>query len=187
MDKILVEAGHYYQCKGVTTYSYTGREICYKIKKVGDKTMLFIDNVHNKFEMFDQERNIEDIPTDNKMTFAKAFHRGFDFIIKESELLDDVDRIFDFIKRFGKVKHSKTGKYFSGIKLFHANNYPTCVMLDVCLTFRKRGLGYSHLINILPEFYLPQQQQLKKIISRILPEIKFEVLLFSSEESYRYL
>jgi hypothetical protein len=210
MIKTLIEAGHYYAIKGLTKYSRIGKKICDNIKTENDITMLFIDDVHGLQDMFPEEREAEHVMwetfPDSSLTvghrsmtegmkqdfddwqnfpYEKEHEKGFTSVIKESELVKETELV---LSRLGKVKTSKGGKYFSGIKLFHENNFPTCVMLDVCLTLKKKEVyGCNRVINILPEFYLPQQEKTRRVISKILPEIKLEIILFESEDKYRYL
>ncbi len=209
--KTLIEAGHYYAVKGITKYSLIGKKICDKIKNSNDITMLFIDDVHGLQDMFAAEREAEhvmweDAPEDTMWScigrggsesmkkeindwktfpYEKEHEKGFDIVIHESTLIKEAETVLHSIE---KIKTSKTGKYFSGIKLFHENNFPTCVMLDVCLTLKKKELsGCDRIVNILPEFYLSQQEKTIQVVSKILPGITMEVILFTSKDTYRYL
>lgn len=183
-DQTLIESGHFYSARGPSAWSITGWKILKSIKKKGDQTLLFIDDIHSLEDVNEQERDLPRVPFDPKP----------DFLLKESELFDDAFAALEILKTLTKRKKARRSKrtnkwYCSNIALTDSNGEPTCTLLDVGLSMRKLHMGFSVAVNILPDFYEDQQKGVFRLVQKIIRklEIEFElvVILFSLNGEYR--
>ena len=168
----ILEAGHYYVAKGPTIWSLRGWEVLSKLRQSDDKTLLFIDDVHDIDDVVDEER---DLSTEN-------FNPEADFTVLESAVGLEADLIINALKLLpnGKgLKRNGEGRLFvSGIPLTVPGGFPSCVLLDAGLTWRKRALGFDEGVNILPYFYERQQKNLLRVVRKAIPDFRLRVILF---------
>lgn len=168
----ILEAGHYYVAKGPTIWSLRGWEVLSKLRQSDDKTLLFIDDVHNIDDVVDEERYLS---TEN-------FNPEADFTILESAVVSETDLIMAALRLLPNGKGPKRngeGRLFvSGVPLFTPSGFPSCVLLDAGLTWRKRALGFDEGVNILPCFYEMQQKNLLRVVRKAIPNFRLRVILF---------
>jgi hypothetical protein len=176
----ILESGHFYSVKGPTQWSRIGWRILNTLKKNGDKTMLFIDDIHQMMDVHEQERHLPCIPFDPKP----------DFSVKESEVSWYAFQVLEILKNLPKRKKARLNGadarkwHCSGIPLTHANGNPTCILLDVGLTLMKQNIGFVKAVNILPLFYKEQQRGVLRLVEKAMPDFHLEVILFSLDGSY---
>lgn len=174
MENVIIEAGHYYSVKGPTIWAKQGVEIMQKLRKQGDKTMLFIDDVHSVDDVHSMEKFEEIISLDFKP----------DFVVMESEMIKPAKEILYRLKNLDSkkkraIRNPKDGKYYiSGFPITKPDGMPLCILLDVALTVHKANLGFQKALNILPYFYDDQQMRVQKIISKIIPEFELKTMFF---------
>lgn len=173
----LWEAGHYYTSKGPTEWSAIGWKIMQEIKKNrGDSSMLFIDDIHP----------IETLHPDEQTAPLIDFNPDPTFIVLESAMkrlaLDVLQELKGLSKRKKAKQSKKSGSWFlSTFPLTDPEGRPLCVLLDAALSVYKNQLGFEQTVNLLPSHYYGQQANLKKILSRILPEFNLQTLFFNLE------
>ncbi|MFA7653663.1 MAG: hypothetical protein WCX97_01275 [Candidatus Magasanikbacteria bacterium] len=171
MSGRIIEAGHYYQIHGPTQLSRDGWEIIKKIKETQDDTMLFIDDYHPKSMVPKQELEYPTI----------AFNPKTDHIVFESNLMAEASEVLERLKqlpRRHRARETDRGWFCSGFALTDGADKPKCVLLDAGLILRKLSLGYKQGVNILPFFYEEEQNHLIRLIKKVIPEFKLEVILF---------
>ena len=169
----IIEAGHYYVAKGPTIWSLLGWSILEKIKKDGDKTLLFTDNVHTIADVSPLEVSLENVD----------FHPEPDFVVEEAAMAPLGLLILERLKKLpGRKRAKKTNGnrkwYCSGFPITNGDGKPTCVLLDAGLTLFKKELGFSEGVNILPYFYAEQQKQLLRLIEKAMPDFQLRVILY---------
>lgn len=174
----VIEAGHYYQCKGPTAWSEVGLAVAQKIRQPGDKLMLFIDDVHVLSDMQDHEVSLPTLPLDLPADFieleSNASSSAFHFL----DLLKDISPR----KKRARLEHGRW--YCSGFPLTDPSGKPLCVLYDAGLTLRKQHLGFQSGVNILPKFYEQEQLNLKRLLRKGLPEFDLSVILFDLNGDY---
>jgi hypothetical protein len=182
----IIEAGHFYEVKGPTAWSRVGWRILSRIKKPDDKTMLFVDDVHQLSDVHESERNLPNV------SFPEVPKQ--DFLIRESFVKEHALEALDFLKKLPKRKKARFNggqekRWFcSGVALTHSNEYPTCTLLDLGLTIHKHELGFKNAVNILPLFYEEQQAGLLRLVKKCLPpDFNVTVILFDSNGNYGLL
>lgn len=58
MEKRIIEASHYYVAKGPTVWSVVGWKILESMKRAGDATILFIDDIHELVDVNPAEADL---------------------------------------------------------------------------------------------------------------------------------
>lgn len=172
------EAGHYYAAKGPTEWTLIGWSILSRLADPNDGRMLFIDDVHSLDQLHESERVMPSVVFDPWPTPTHW--------VTESSVGQDAVEILTKLRcRETVPKRSrarKTGKprrwCYLGMPLASIADEPLCLLYDVGLTARKQVFGFSRAINIVPSFYEFEQRRLTRIIKKILPEFKLEVILF---------
>ncbi len=167
----ILEAGHYYLAKGPTQWSLMGWKLMHGLRRNGDASLLFVDDIHSAAEAPKPERELPAI------TFAPIA----DFRIQESWLVDESWRALDRLKRLSRTKRARWSRgawYCSGARLTTVSGAPTCVLYDLGLTIYKLNQGFRSGINILPEFWEPQQRRVVRLITKAVPEFSLEVVLY---------
>ncbi|MCD4705271.1 hypothetical protein K8R66_04315 [bacterium] len=181
MSRIL-EAGHYYSNKGPTINSILGWKILEQIMEEGDKSMLFIDDLHLSKDLH---------PEEEKLEVVANFDPEYDYLVLESatrEKAIEILRELTLLSSRKRAKKKKGGKWFvSGFPVTDEEEEPLCVLLDAGLTMMKKELGYSEGINILPSYYRGQQLKLMKIVRKAIPEFNLRVFLFDNQGEYQEL
>lgn len=173
----ILEGGHYYKALGPTRWSLIGWRILESMKNSQDKTMLFIDDVHDIACVGKEERNlvVEEFSPEPKP----------DFVIMESCIYEEAEIVLERLKGLPKKKRARIGsdgKWFvSGFPLTQQDGFPLCVLLDAGLTLRKYMLGFTQGINILPCFYEEEQKNLLRILSKVIPDFSLQVILYDLE------
>ena len=180
----IFEAGHYYAAKGPTQWSEMGWNILSTYTEQGDGRLLFIDDVHASDQLPSYERDLENI--------AFNPHPEPTHTILESEVLEDAEEALKVLKILPRRKRArKTGRgkvlRCSGFPLKNSKNEPTCLFLDIGLTWRKYKFGFTHAVNILPAFYESEQQHLYRIMRKALPQLTLDVILFDLDGTKRAL
>ncbi len=56
--KTVIEGGHYYECKGPTTWSLIGWALVQELQQSGEETMIFIDDVHSLNDLHPSEESL---------------------------------------------------------------------------------------------------------------------------------
>jgi len=173
----IIEAGHYYQAKGPTHWSALGWGILRRIRSDGDRSMLFIDDVHSLTDMHVEEQRAQIIPTFKPDPAA-------DYKVLESQMNGEATVILERLKSKSHPYDRRARKrrndawYCSGFRILHPNGQPTCLLLDAALALKKYKLGFRAGVNVLPRFYEWQQQALVRILAKSLPDFQLSVILF---------
>lgn len=166
---VLIEAGHYYTAKGPTQWSEIGARIAQERKLVSDKTMLFIDDMHDLSQVREQERLEPVVSID---------HYLFDYTIYESEMIHPAKKLVEYLLQLPKSKRAKQNEdgrcFCSGFPITKTGGEPLCVLLDVALTKRKYEMGFQKIVNILPYYYEEEQQHTAQILRKVINDENFE-------------
>lgn len=172
----VIEFGHYYSVTGPTEWSLVGLEIAMSLKKPDDETMLFVDDIHGVEEVNEAERCLPVV----------SFNPDVDHLVGESEVIPEALRALDILKGFPRKRRARLrGKgriqrwSCSGFWLTDKSGEPSCILLDVGLTLRKRDMGFRSGINILPEHYEEQQVGVQRLLRKVAPDFHLETLLYS--------
>ncbi len=176
----IIEAGHYYAVKGPTAWSQVGWEIASRMREKDDRTVLFVDDIHG----------LQNVARDERELAVIDFHPDADFFLCESEIVPDAFEILDILKNLPRKcrARSNNGMWFcSGARLTNSSDTPLCVLLDLGLTLRKKRLGFSHGVNVLPYFYRTEQQMLLRLIHKALPDFCLTVILYDLAGNFRAL
>lgn len=178
----LIEFGHFYRVKGPTAWSRMGHSVAERIKRPQDKTLLFVDDIHTIGDVNQLERDLPVI----------SFNPPHDFHIMESAM---VGMAFEALGKLTSLSRRSRARFngdgvkkwhCSGLALTHGDGSPTCTLLDVGLTLHKTEvMGFGSVINVLPEFYEGQQRGVLRLVQKILPELRMDVILFSEEGAFR--
>jgi hypothetical protein len=168
------------------------------------QSMLFIDDVHEKNfvenpTVIPVHINLEYliwvvskkckqlIPEINETsaTLGKTpFSLSPNYIVLESEMKEYTDEIIRILSNLPWKKRAKfkewVWNFCSNIKLTDGEGEPTCVWFDVWLTLLKQRMWFSSGVNVLPSQYKEQQEKVRKIIEKIIPE--FDLKMVSSDE-----
>lgn len=176
----IIEAGHFYQAKGPTTFSELGWGILEKMHSDGDKSLLFIDDVHT----------LNDVSTDEINLPAVSFSPKADFIVMESAMRDWGFKFLELLKELPKRKRARkyngNGVWFcSGFPLTNEAGDPLCLLLDAGLTLYKQSLGCKTAINILPDFYQDEQERLLRLVKKAMPDFLLEVVFFNQKAHWQ--
>ena len=168
----IIEAGHYYMAKGPTEWSQVGWNILEKIKCKNDKTLLFVDDIHELFDISLLEKN----------SFNINFSPKSDFLVLESEMKIFAFEVFSRLEKLHKKSRPRqrgdeTIKWH-GFNVIDSRG-PTCVLSDAGLVLKKSQLGFNKAVNILPFFYKSEQERLLEIVKKVIPEIDLEVVFFN--------
>jgi len=167
----ILEAGHYYSAKGPTRWSLLGWEIMLNMRTDGDKSMLFIDNIHS----------LSDVPKEERELPKLTFNPEADFVVTESAVVPEAWEFLEILKALPQKKRTKVNSgrwYCSGFPLTTSSGAPNCVLLDAGLTLHKRELGFQEAVNILPMFYENEQRQLLRLVAKALPNFRLQVVLY---------
>ncbi|HUX36208.1 MAG TPA: hypothetical protein VMV71_04250 [Candidatus Paceibacterota bacterium] len=178
----ILEAGHYYAVKGPTIWSRVGWNAMKGMSISNDRTMLFVDDIHDLTDLSEYEANLPTVD----------FKIIPDFIVMESEVVEKARQILETLKRLNKNRRarisSSSGKWHcSGFPLTTASGEPNCVLLDAGLTLFKQELGFKKGVNILPMFYEEQQRKLLRIVSKAMPDFSLKVVLYDIKGNLREL
>lgn len=181
MEKRILEAGHYYVAKGPTAWSVIGWNILESLKRAGDATLIFIDDVHT----------LRDVnPAEMELTTVE-FSPLADFIMMESGVMAEASEILRRLQEYSvrsRRARESGGRWFcSGHALTLGGGAQTCLLLDAGLSLYKLRLGFTAGVNILPEFYAEEQVALQRILAKALPEFTLTVVLYDLNGNYRVL
>ena len=176
----ILEAGHYYKSKGPTVNSVMGWKILQQIRHDGDRTMLFIDDIHSIGDLHQNERNLE---------VVYNFKPQADYEIMESAVNELALEVLDKLKNLTRRKKAKqrngSNQWFcSGFPVTNGRGNPLCILLDAGLTVKKQQLGFNNGVNILPCYYEEQQSRLLKIVKKGLPDFNLQVILFDESSHH---
>ena len=192
IDKKIVEYWHYYQEQWPTLWTIQSISIFEKLKKewfFWDNifTVLFIDDVHVR-NPHESESEIYDFDFESLKFDMKVLESRTKIVA--CQLIDslqkdpDIEIIEDWWRKYLKW----WWKY--KIELSDNRN-PSCVMMDAALTllkmWKKTGTWLKTIINILPNSYEKQQQNLHKVITELFriwvikEPIHLQSLLFQSD------
>lgn len=171
----LIEAGHYYLSKGPTKWSNIGGKIAENLKHQYGKveTMLFLDDVHSINEVSPYEVDHPVVP----------LQFNADHVVYESEMIEPALQLLEVLKELPKKRRARPdseGRYYiSGFPVTNKFGKPLCVLLDAALTLKKYEMGFKRTINILPFYYKEQQENLFRILNKIMPHgLEHRTLLF---------
>lgn len=169
----LLEAGHYYLAKGPTEYSQVGWKILRALCLTNDRSLLFLDDIHEKSDVHAEEI---DLP------IVTGFTPIADHTVYESEVASEAFEVLEILCGLPKAKRARRNgedRWFcSGFPITNPLGNPLCVLLDAGLTLRKMRLGFLEHVNILPYFYEEQQRHVLKLIAKALPTCSTRVVLY---------
>jgi hypothetical protein len=171
----IIEAGHYYKAIGPTVWSEIGWQLGQQMIQPGDATMLFIDDVHTAEQAHPLERAAQrvngfaPVPTYTVLESSVA-----------AEAKEALAMLYALPKKNRPVVSADGTVFCSGAPLVSADGASLCTLLDVGLTLRKSRLGFTHGVNILPDFYQAQQEPVLRLVQRILPDFHLAVVLFAT-------
>lgn len=174
MGRIL-EAGHYYQAKGPTPWAHAGWKILESIRDPDDKTVLFVDDVHQYHEVPEAEK---------ELVVTNSFNPPADYHFLESAVEPEALEVLEALKTLPNSKRARVKDgiwHCAGVRLTHKDGQPLCVLLDAGLTLVKHRLGFTEGINILPAHYQGEQERLRRLIRRAIPGFNLKVVLFDLE------
>lgn len=169
----ILEAGHYYLAKGPTLWSVVGWEIMKGMCSGSDKSMLFIDDVHNLDDVSADEAELPVV--------AASFNSEADFVILESQVKDKARDMLRILMSLPKKRRPRLrGRiwYCSGFALNYDTGTYACTLFDAGLTLFKSQLGFREGVNILPKFYEEQQTKLLRLVQKALPDFRLRVVLY---------
>ncbi|MEX0917760.1 MAG: hypothetical protein WDZ93_01235 [Candidatus Paceibacterota bacterium] len=179
---VIWEAGHYYLSKGPTAWTEAGWNVMNTLAQNGDARLLFLDDVHPLCDVSLHERSLcniafvpDPLPT---------------YVVAESQMQDYSAPVLDALTALPKRKRARrvrSGWLCSGHQLITADGRPTCLMLDLGLTWYKRSLGYMSAVNIVPEFYEEQQRKLLRLAEKAMPDFDLRVVLHDKSGAWRAL
>ncbi len=175
----VVESGHYYRVKGPTRWSQVGWEILEKVRCPEDRTMLFVDDVHE----------LKDVSPREAMLSNVAFSPNPDHFVLESEVsvlaMDVLGRLQSFPKKSSRPRTDEEEGItkWRGFPIINGKG-PTCVLLDAGLMLEKHRLSFTRALNILPFYYEEQQRRLLQVVEKVIPEITLEVLLYDLKGNF---
>ncbi len=153
-------------------WSIVGWEILENLKRLDDKTMVLVDDLHTISDMSAEERDLPSV----------EFALHSDYLIMESAVHAEAINVLSNLQKLPKKKRARLGhdgKWFvSGFLLTDEKEKPLCVLLDAGLTLRKRDLGFQEGINILPYFYEKEQVRLLRIIAKAIPDFHLRTILY---------
>ncbi|MDO8581506.1 MAG: hypothetical protein Q7S16_01400 [bacterium] len=170
----ILEAGHYYVAKGPTLWSLVGWELMQRMKTPDDKSMLFMDDIHS----------MDDVSPEEALLPTMEFFPNPDFTIMESAVKEKALEALEMLKALSKKKRAMLHSgvwYCSGFPLTTPSGKPICVLLDLALTLLKKELGAEECINILPKFYEEEQRKLLRLVPKVLPNFRLQVVLYDLE------
>lgn len=178
----ILEGGHFYASKGPTPHASMGWQILEDFREGGDKTMLFIDDVHLMDDVPEQEIGLPVI----------EFSPQADFVVMESQMSNWGLQVLERLKQLPRKSRAKpmngNGAWFcSGSKLTANDGKPLCLLLDVGLTLYKQHLGFNHGVNVLPSFWEAEQRALLKLVNKAMPDFHLDVFLFTPDMKIRHL
>ncbi len=173
--RTVLEGGHYYQCKGPTTWSLIGWMLVQELQKPGQETMIFIDDVHGLKDLHPAEACLPGFKTLPK---PEA-----DITFLESDCVEPAFRTLEKlsskdIPRKKRAKKKGEQWFCSGAAITDGKGFPLCVLLDLALSLQKQEMGFQRIINILPQFYEQQQTHLRKLMNKIVPELTHSAILY---------
>lgn len=183
----LVEAGHYYKSHGPTTWSTVGWEIGKAYADSYTSTMLMVDDVHPVEDVAPAERAeplVQFEPVLDHLVFESDFSvHGLVCLVQLQN--KSCPEASDRLPKKHRVRRDKDGGWqFQGKRLTYPGNKPTCLLYDLGLTRYKIALGYTTLINVLPEHYAEQQRVQMKLTRLLFPQVTLQVILFRLDGSH---
>lgn len=171
----ILEAGHYYVAKGPTLWSYQGWRILEELRQKGDRTLLFVDDIHP----------LERVPPiERHESHVNGFAPPADHLFYESAMHDEALEVLERLKELPKKNRARcqNGVWFcSGFPITHQDGKPLCVLLDAGLSLKKLGMGYSEAVNILPHYYEGEQRKLLRLVRKAIPALTQRVILFDHD------
>jgi len=168
----IVEAGHYYSAHGPTKWAEVGWRILLETRREEDASLLLIDNLHPIGDVSEHER---------RLPVESGYESRADYVIMEADLIFRGEDALSVLKTLHKRKRArqKSGAWFcSGFPITNQRGEPTCVLLDAALTVLKHDLGFNHAVNILPYYYEEEQRDLLRLVAKLLPGFRLDVILF---------
>lgn len=180
---MIIESGHFYKAKGPTKWSQVGWNILESIKRPDDRTLLFVDDVHELSDVSQSEARLPSV----------TFSPNPDYLVLESEAISPALEVFGRLQGLPNGSRPKEvldemglvaiGAKWRGFPILGLKG-PKCVLLDAGLMLKKHRLGFDQALNILPFFYEEEQKRLLQIVKKVIPEIKLEVLLYGLEGNF---
>ena len=143
----------------------------------GDKSMLFIDDVHD----------LRNVSQDEVLLPKVEFSPNADLIVRESEVVAKAWEFLELLKKLPRKRRARNNSgrwYCSGFPLMTRSGTPDCVLLDAGLTLLKSKLGFREAVNILPKFYEEQQVKLLRLVRKALPDFYLKVVLYDLEGNF---
>lgn len=181
-NRIIWEAGHYYLSKGPTVWTEAGWNLMKALAHEDDARLLFLDDVHPLSDVSSCERSLRTIAFDPE---PLPTH-----VVAESQMQVYSEPILETLAALPKRKRARrvrSGWLCSGHQLMTGDGRPTCLLLDLGLTWYKRSLGYRTAVNIVPEFYEEQQRKLLRLVEKAMPDFDLRVILHDKNGAWRAL
>ena len=168
----IIEACHYYLSVGFTENAQAGLKEALAIKQEGDSLMLFIDDVHTE----------EQAPLEERTSRIIQSNLRFEYTVYESEMIPYALEALEALLLLSRKKRAKKrgSQYFcSGFPITSQDGSPNCVLLDLGLCIYKKRLGYMQGVNILPEYYRAQQDNLHRLLKKMNIGFTLETIYYS--------
>lgn len=181
-NRVIWEAGHYYLSKGPTVWTKAGWDVMSTLAHSDDARLLFLDDVHPISDVSTFERPLQNVAF---IPDPLPTH-----IVAESQMQNYSALILDALTALPRRKRARrvrSGWLCSGFQLVTDDGQPTCLLLDLGLTWYKRSLGYQGAINIIPEFYEEQQRKLLRLVGKAMPGFDLRVILHDKNGAWRAL
>ena len=183
-ERTVWEAGHFYLAKGPTLWEVAGWSIMAQNAQSADARMLFVDDVHSLEEVDEHQRHLDRVES---LPDPEPTH-----IVKESAMREhayEAVRILasrELSKRYRAKKVHGVWRC-AGYNLESVEGQPLCLLYDLGLTWYKRSLGFTHAINVVPEFYENEQRRLLRLARRAMPDFELSVVLHDIDGNWRQL
>jgi hypothetical protein len=144
--------------------------------------MLFVDNVHDADTVNERERALQRVVFD--------FEPEPDFVITESSMLEHAEHALESLKQLPRRRRARKIRdawHCSGFPLQSSVGRPLCLFFDLGLTWYKRQLGFTHAVNIVPEFYEDEQRRLVHLARKAIPDLVLEIILHDELGNWKSL
>lgn len=182
------EGGHFYASKGPTVWSVVGWNLLEGLKTLPDHTMVMVDDVHPIELLHPAER---DIP------IVADFNPRACITVLESAMTEPGREVLSFLTTLPRRRRARYVQHrwcCSGRPLTVPNGdkainsaTPLCLLYDLGLILLKSQMGFQRAVNVLPEFYEPEQRSLIRIARKVVPEFRIEAVLYGLNGKWRRL
>lgn len=185
------EGGHFYASKGPTMWSVLGWQLLTQLRETGSHTMLLVDDVHPVELVHAAER---------EMPVIADFCPQACITVLESAMAKPGREVLsalssrEALSRRHRARYTQHRWNCSGYPLTVPNGskavaaaQPLCLLYDLGLAKLKHDLGFTRAVNVLPEFYAPEQRALIRIARKVVPNLRIEAVLYDLSGQWRRL